>query len=466
MSRRNVVEFLTAPARSGKTFRMVVRICDEILPNSKGVIYTNLPLYPEKIAEYCANKHKLDYDVVLERIHVIPRDVENVWKNAGQPIFDKQTGKKCGVNSFDGPWSYFADKELSGATVIIDEIHNFCGSIGTPKPICNLWQKWLGELGHNQAVFLCISQAPEKVHACIKQEAGASYIIRNTGLDRDPYFKIELYDWLDLWAGLLGRPYKVFVFEQEIQKSEGRRVRGQRKLTRMGPPYFSFYDSFNKPIASEQTSNINPFEHEYEKHLRKGPVRGRLSLVRWFVFKNMQPLFTRGMIAITLAGMFIFMATGGAGEISGMISKTLSGGLKKKDTEKKGGPPKNEKVVASGVTIDEKMIAQASHEDKTKIEKIRELYEEELRKALVEKEKIAADAEVAKKELEKLTEEMERQSALVLITPDRVVLQGGHTYEVGESIRNGKYKGRVVREILYQLREAVLDDDSVLSLAP
>jgi Chromosome segregation ATPases len=471
MSRRNVVEFLTAPARSGKSFRMVVRICDEILPNGEGIVYTNLPLYPEKIADHCALKHGLDRESVLARIHIIPREIEHAWKEAGMPIYDGTTGRKLGTNSFDGPWNYFADKELSGATIIIDEIHNFCGSIGTPKAISNNWQKWLGELGHNQAIFLCISQAPEKVHACIKQEAGASYVIRNTGLDRDPYFKIELYDWFELWSGLFGRPYRIFVFEQELQKSEGRRVKGQRKLTLMGPPYFDYYDSFNKPIASEQTANLNPFEHEYEKHLRKGALRGRLSLLRWFFVKNLQPLIGRGLMAVAMISVLIFLSTGGAGEISRMISDTVSGGVKKKSAANAEKP--KEADATQAVIIEKETLENVTKDEKDKIERIRVVYEEELRKALTEKEKLSAEkeklsteAEQTKQELEKLTEEIERQSALVLITPDNMVLQGGYAYEIGEEIRNGKYKGRLVKDIDYRRREATLDDDSVLSLAP
>ncbi len=258
-SRRNVVSFYTAPARSGKTFRMVVRIVDEILPRTEGMIYTNLPLHVDRIAEYCADRHGMDPDEVRDRLQLIPREVEESWRDAGRPIYDAQ-GRRTGAHPLDGPWEYLAEKPLSGSTIIIDEIHNFCGSIGTPKPVSNKWQKWLGELGHNQAIFICISQAPEKVHACIKQEAQASYTIRNTGLDRDPYFHIEFYDWLELWSGLFGGEYRIFVFEQETQKIEGKKVRGERNLCLMGQPYFSLYDSFNKPIDGDHAANGLAFQ--------------------------------------------------------------------------------------------------------------------------------------------------------------------------------------------------------------
>lgn len=448
MSRRNVVSFYTAPARSGKTFRLVVRICDEILPLSEGVIYTNLPLNVDQIAEYCRSKYGLDVDVVRERLHIIPREVEHAWRDAGKPIYNPETGKQAGVHPLDGPWDYFNDKPLSGATVIIDEIHNFCGSIGTPKAVSNNWQKWLGELGHNQAIFVCISQAPEKVHGCIKQEAQASYTIRNTGLDRDPYFKIEVYDWLELWAGLFNQEYRIFVFEQETQKAEGRRKKGQRKLTLMGPPYFDFYDSFNKPIASEQTENVNPFEHEYEKHLRKGPVRGRLSLVRWFFFKNMQPLLSRGLMALAFAGVLAYMLTGGAGDVTHYISLTLADAFKKKGVASKSVDDEPVKPV-------EHISAEGAPDER--IDLIRKTYEDELRKALTEKEKV-------EQELSRTKQELRNQSAVVMVTPTTVVLKKGHEYGIGDEIRSEEYKGKRLAKIDYRRREAVLDDGTILGI--
>ncbi len=457
MSSRNVVSFYTAPARSGKTFRMVVRIVDEILPRGQGMVYTNLPLHIDRIAEYCEEKHHLDANDVRERIHIIPRDVEKVWREAGYPIFNMETGRKTGINPITGPWDYFEDKPLAGSTIIIDEIHNFCGSIGTPKPISNEWQKWLGELGHNQAVFICISQAPEKVHACIKQEAQASYTIRNTGLERDPYFKIEVYDWLELWAGLFNKEYRVFVFEQETQKAEGRKQRGQRKLCRMGPPYFDLYDSFNKPIASEQTDNVKPFEHEYEKHLSKGRIAGRLSLIRWFVTKNFQPLVSRGGMALTMGAVLLYLLSGGAGDLTRYISNTMSGGFPTSQAMAgevdDGGTEPVAEVTDAAIGAGTRPPA----EDE-RLKQVRETYEEELRKVLTEREQI-------KQELKAAQEELSRQSAVSLVTPTAIVLKGGHVYEVGQEIIGGDYKGRRLVAVDYRRREAILDDGNILGLA-
>ncbi len=428
---------------------MVVRICDEILPGTDGAIYTNLPLYVDRIAEYCEEKHGMDPDDVRERLHLIPRAVEESWRDAGRPQYDER-GKRIGANPLDGPWEYLADKPLSGATIIIDEIHNFCGSIGTPKPVSNKWQRWLGELGHNQAIFICISQAPEKVNACIKQEAQASYTIRNTGLDRDPYFHIEFYDWLELWSGLFGGEYRIFVFEQETQKIEGKKVKGERNLCLMGQPYFSLYDSFNKPIDSGQSSDVSPFEHEYEKHLRKGRILGRLSLIRWFLGKNLQAFFRAFSKAGLVIGVLLFLQFGGAAHIAGYITSGISGKKPAKTAEK---PSES-----SLPEVPESVAKTASEQERNRLEQIRKTYEEELRKSLVEREALSRELEKAKQEIGDL-------SSVSLMTPGAIVFKRGHEYAIGQEILSGDYKGRKLLGINYRRREAVLDDGSVLHLA-
>jgi hypothetical protein len=438
-SRRDVVTFLTAPARSGKSFNEVRRICDDTLPQETGPIYTNLPLYPDRIAEYCWNKHKVPVADTLERIRLIPRDMELEWKNAGQPIYD-ENGMRVGTETPTGPWDYFADKELSGATIIIDEIHNFCGSIGTPKAIANQWQKWLGELGHNQAVFRCLSQSPEKVHPCIKQEAQAAYTIRNTGLDTDPYFKIEIYDWLELWCGLLGGEYKVFVFEQETKKVEGKAVQGKRTLHRMGPPYFDFYDSFNAPIAHAQAKDVKPFEHEFERQMQKGALRGRLALLWWFFRKHFYELSTRGLIAVFLVALVIGLMSG---TVPRYLSKTIIG-----ITTSATGKPKlpGKSAAALPGTAPDSVPAKAVKELERKAEAL------------------AKRLDLAMQEKAKLERELQNASALVLIADDTITLRGGFTYAVGDVIDTGPYKGRKFLSINWARRSATLNDGTILKL--
>ena len=451
MSRRHVVTFLTAPARSGKTFNEVRKICDEYLGNPDCRIYTNLPLHLDKISEWAARKYGIAEESVFERVHIVPRETELAWMTAGQPIYDADTGRRVGNNPITGPWDYFADKELSGAVIIIDEIHNFCGSIGTIKAISNLWQKWLGELGHNQAVFRCLSQAPEKVHACIKQEAQASYSIRNTGLDRDPYFKIEIYDWLELWAGLFGGSYTVYVFEQETTKVEGKKIKGERALHAMGKPYFDFYDSFNKPIAHGQTTNVKSFEPEYVKRLRKGFIRGRLSLLRWFFFKNFYNLVTKLSFVLVIAVGGLYLLNGGMGDVMQAFQDTMKDVIRVRDNPAQAATDTAKPAVHQAPAHDRKAESNA-------ITMIRKAYEDELRKALNTNESLKNDIAAAQKNLGDI-------STIVLFTPDTIVTMRGNEYAVGEEIDYGEHAGKRIVEINYRQRKAILDDGAILLIS-
>ena len=79
-SRRDVVTFLCAPARSGKSFNEVYNLCEQTLPLEKGPVYTNLPLHCDRIADYVAQKHGCDREEIFARLHIIPREVEKRWK--------------------------------------------------------------------------------------------------------------------------------------------------------------------------------------------------------------------------------------------------------------------------------------------------------------------------------------------------------------------------------------------------
>lgn len=448
-SRRDVVTFLTAPARSGKSFNEVRKLVDETIPQESGMIYTNLPLHCDKIADYCYEKYKIEKEDTLERLHIIPREIEHQWKEAGRVEYDQHTGEKIGKYPTCGPWDYFAGKKMSGATIIIDEIHNFCGAIGTPKAIRDLWQTWLGELGHNQAVFRCLSQAPEKVADSIKNEAAAYYTIRNTGLDTDPYFKIEIYDWLELWCGLFGGEYNVYVFEQETKKVEGRKVKGKRKLHKMGQPYFSFYDSFNAPIAHDHAEDVKQFEHEYERQLKKGPVKGRIGISWWFFKKYFYELISRAGIAILLAILILSMVTG-------VLPKYMTAALLSV-TQPKAHASEATKAAGQGRRSSPrssiKPATAASNKKQPEDPKEREIQILRSKLKNVENEK------------SRLQEELENASALVLISEKTITLRGGYTYEVGEEIDTGPYKGKKFVKINWARRSAILDDGTILKLS-
>jgi hypothetical protein len=198
---------------------------------------------------------------------------------------------------FHGPWHYFFGRDIKKSIVIIDEIHNFCGC-DTPKPVMEAWRRWLGELGHEKSIFRCMTQDAQKLAQCIKSESASIYRLENTSFSKDPLFKIQMYDWQMLANAFLFIPFRQCVICQEEKKDplKPRSVKCEGVLSYlMGEPFFSMYDSFNKPIeGSQKTEDIKPFETVWEEFRRlHGNVKGRIYLISWFIEKNLVQLLPR-----------------------------------------------------------------------------------------------------------------------------------------------------------------------------
>lgn len=472
---RTVTAFSYAPARSGKSFLYVKRIVDEWLPQTKMAIWTNLPLRPELIGDYCAETHGMNREEVISRIHLIPAEVEKSWKfneriyiddlgDAGKNLKEHKNADSIagalvaamrpGARGearpwvYDGPWVYFIDKQIGSSVIIIDEIHNFCG-ISTPAAARAAWQRWLGELGHNQAIFRCISQDEQKVAKEIRDEAGAKFEIRNTGMDKDPYFKIEIYDWLELGQAFLNLPYKVFVFEQEILKVEGKKTeKGARETYLMGEPYFSFYDSFNKPIEGAQAANVKPFETVWQRIQRETPgrIKPRMRLLAWFIGKNAKQLMASRFSLAFAIGILIFC--GIKFDLIGVAMKTVM-------------PSRKDKTAAETPKPEAKKPTQKpAGQGGQKLPSEPQMTEEEKKI-----QRLQADLDEQKKKADTLESELRQREAISLITPESITLRNGMSYRVGETIEYGELKGKRVISINWQKREAKIGNDEKDSTA-
>jgi hypothetical protein len=219
----------------------------------------------------------------------------------------------------------------------------------------------------------------------------------------------------------------------------------------MGAPYFDFYDSFNKPIAHGQTANVQKFEPEYMKHLRKGFFRGRLSLVRWFFFKNFYNLVVRLSLVVVLAVAGIYLVQGGMGDVTSTITDTLNEVMSVNKTSDMPTP-------TGEVAPNDNMDMAKSNNEMAAIELVRQTYEEELRRALLENEALKNDLTVTKKNLGDM-------SSIVLFTPETIVTMRGNEYGVGEEIDYGEHAGKRIVEINFRQRKAILDDGTLLFIS-
>jgi hypothetical protein len=215
----------------------------------------------------------------------------------------------------------------------------------------------------------------------------------------------------------------------------------------MGPPYFDFYDSFNAPIAHAQAKDVKPFEHEFERRLRKGAVKGRISLMWWFFTKYFYELTSRTAIACCILLLVVSLMSGVLPKylskaVISMTSKATGATVAKKQKE----VYKNE-TAKNDIQTDNKMYSQSG--DPEAYKKIKAL-EETISK-------LAAD-------IDKLENQINNASALVLISDNSITLRGGFTYSPGDVIDAGPHKGKKFDSINWERRSATLNDGTILKL--
>ena len=194
---------------------------------------------------------------------------------------------------FDGPWLYFwgKDSDLDGAIIILDEVHNFCGSRHC-KQVQDRWFKFIGELGHKKAMLRCITQNASALGSGILTQKASKYCIENTTLRRIPFFKIQIYEIQMLMKAFLGVKYyqPIVLEEQRTDVFNDRKVNVESTFTTvMKPEIFELYDSFNKPIegSQEKDENKKPFRDKCDEYLEEyGRVKGRLFLFIDFVLAH------------------------------------------------------------------------------------------------------------------------------------------------------------------------------------
>ena len=113
---------------------------------------------------------------------------------------------------------------------------------------------------------------------------------------RDPYLKIPLSDWYELLAKLRGR-YIGMVWCVERRKVDGAWRVENTDTFALESKYFALYDSHSLPVRGGV--KVTDVRREWEK-------RGWLSLVRWFVQRNLGTLVLRLGIAAFMVWILCF----------------------------------------------------------------------------------------------------------------------------------------------------------------
>jgi hypothetical protein len=344
-----------------------------------------------------------------------------------------------------GIWTYFEEIDISNSRIVIDEIHNFCGD-STPRTIKREWSKWLGEIRHRGATFRCISQAPEKVAKEIKREAQVELTLWNTAGEKDCFFKIELGDWMELYAGILGGTYRTAVFETTILKNGHKKNRREKpRFFTIKPEYFELYDSFSAPIA-HGGKKFEGFQHEYEK-------RTKAELLKWFIQKNIYQISTKAIIcSLVLSFMvYVYAFNGHEQIIKGLMSAMNMGNPYKKNKKKKSG---NKKFTVKNT------VKKKQDEPPPEIYKNNPI----AKKLSTKNRELKTKIEQIEIENEKLKKQIEEQSKIILLTPKSIILNSGQEYLINETIKNGKYKNKKIIEIDWKKRNVKFEDNTIINM--
>lgn len=420
---RSVIQFTTAPAGTGKSYRRCAWfITKKWLPENKGVHYSNFPVRFDDWEDGEGKKRKgligylkgkVEEGVIRERVKIIPDEVMQTWRNDG-------LAKDVAPS---GPWGYFDEVDLSGAHVAIDEIHNFCGSTSSQR-VKQRWQQWLGEIRHRGATVEGISQHEDKVAKEFKNEAELRLDLVACATRRDPYFKIELYYWYQLAAKVRGE------WVAAVAEIESRRVKGRWKETtedkfKFQEELFDVYDSFSAPVAGggAGTNDKMPWE-----------TRSWSGLLFWFVRGNFERLLPRVAMGLVLCWLCFF---GGGEFLMGRFMERAGriGEVQADEGEKEVAG------VAEGVEVkNDFQKAVGGRPGHSAVEQV------------TERERMAAED---KEEEEK--EETIRRAAVVLISEKEVVFDDGSTYLEGDTIVGGIYDGRKVERIDHGKRRVLLE---------
>jgi hypothetical protein len=269
-----VIRFRVGAPGSGKTYSFIWEILNEWITTNGGPIITNLPLRIPEIEAFCAEK-----GIICPPIHIIPKQELDLWDVSG------------GMS----PLNYFADKEIAGAWIIIDEVHHFV-SKDHKQSIVLQWQKWLGEIRHTGAQVDLCSQHEDKVAKPIRDHAAIRIELVNAEDRRDPYCGIRLWDWYQLKAKANGS-WRPSVWRNEAQKVFGRWKITKTDVIPLQDVYFKLYDSYSAPVAGGAAGRQKlPWE-----------VATWPQLIRWFIWRNIWQLFSR----FFLIGVIFFLLCGG-----------------------------------------------------------------------------------------------------------------------------------------------------------
>jgi hypothetical protein len=446
MPARGIITLTTAPAGSGKTFRRGPHfLLNYLLTQTHASHWSNLPLFPEKIAEEAAKRTGRPLEEFIDRIKLIPPEVCDQWRSGDS-----------------GPWEFFASIDLQDAHLALDEFHEFCGA-NTPPALREKYRVWFGQIRHRGATIEIISQDPDKIGKEVERECANRLALVNNEDRRDPYFRILFGDWYELRAKFFTGQYIASVWEVEYRKANGKWVEEDKRVFWLDKTYFPFYDSYSKPTDSAVKGEAS--KREFEK-------RTRLGLIGWFIKNNWPRLVWKGAIY----GFVVWLLCGGLVwlmlQAVSVINHRVISQLNRAAVGDLGGVQTIHSTTTSikGVTHPSALPRPQMIEDARKTEAPTTMQALDIQKQQASQYYNELQEERSKSaELERTLAEtqakLKKNSLIVCLTPDSMTLSDGQSYRVGERVDSGLYAGKLVKAIHWNRRRVEFEDGTLVGLA-
>lgn len=401
MASRPQLECVIGESGAGKTLYVAAVKLVEFLKNEPGHFWHNLPLKAEGLAALAGKS----VEEVESRLHLIPAEELQTW-----------------IEGKGGPWSFFADKEIKGAHIAIDEAHRYFGKRHSKEHLAKLGE-WTGGLRHHGATCELITQHEFKLSTDARNEAGVQTRIFAPSQRTEMFSGAKWYDVLQLLSKLRGRKIGLTIVREGVQ--QGRTARDFMsdgfKYIFHRPQHYLCYDSYNN-IAAEGADDGKDNRPKEEWERFNWP-----RLLWWYLSRNTFPTGLRvGFIGV----VFWAFALGGLNwAVNGLFSTAmaatgaLAGPAEVKATEEKVKARREPEPTLATPYVQAQAQAQA---------KLQALEETNRQMAI---------------RLQEAATYAEELTSLVAVVGDSCYWTDGTSGQVGSRVESGAFVGHIVEEV-------------------
>lgn len=392
MASRPQLECVIGESGAGKTLYVAAIKLVEFLRNESGKYWHNLPLKPEGLAALSGKS----VEEIESRLELIPQEELKKW-----------------IDGKSGPWEFFADKDIKGAHIAIDEAHRYFGKKHSKAHLAQLGF-WTGELRHHGATCELLTQHEFKLSTDARNEAGVQTRIFAPSQRTELFTGAKWYDVLQILAKFRGRKIGLTIVREGVPTGKTARdfkAEGFKYIFHK-PAHYACYDSFNN-ISAEGAADgsDNRPKEEWERY-----SWGRL--LAWYIERN---FFATGLRAGFVALVFWAFCLGG---LSWMINGVMTTAMA--STASLAGP--TQKPVAAPAEPQPTLAKPRLEAEK----KLAELAEHNRFMAI---------------KLQEAAEYAEQLTGLVAVVGDAAYWADGSSCKVGEVIAEGPYAGKSIEAI-------------------